>query len=220
VDANANGRQDRDEPGLPDIRLATEEGVTVTTDTDGRYHFPEILPGRHVLKLDQTTLPPGATLTTEHTRLVKATDGSLSKVNFGVRLPQPKAGGRAPLRELSVTQLPAVAQPELGVSVSPATPVLTKQGTFAEPVTFTIACNYSHFIRRWVLAVATKREALVKTFSGEGPPPTTFQWDGRLDSGRLTPDAYRVRLFVWDADGREDFTALQTFDVMAEPGRR
>ncbi|MBI4356124.1 MAG: hypothetical protein HY597_06740 [Candidatus Omnitrophica bacterium] len=87
VDANANGRQDRHEPGLADIRLATEEGVTVTTDTAGRFHLPDLLPGRHLLKLDQTTLPPGATLTTEHTRLITATDGSLSKVNFGVRLP-------------------------------------------------------------------------------------------------------------------------------------
>ncbi|MBI4356126.1 MAG: DUF11 domain-containing protein [Candidatus Omnitrophica bacterium] len=229
VDANGNGRQDRDEPGLADIRLATEEGVTVTTDTAGRFHLPDLLPGRHLLKLDRTTLPPGASLTTEHTRLITATDGSLSKVNFGVRLGREARSQQSaisnqqsaaislpkelPVTDLSVTQLPAVARPILAIRVEP--PILRiEQTSLAEPAVFRIDCNYPFFVKAWIIAIATDDEQLLQTLTGAGPPPASVEWDGRLEVGELLAGrSYRYRLFVWNGEGRQDFTSLQRFTV-------
>ena len=38
-DRNGDGDQGADEPGLPGVRLATVNGLLVTTDADGRYHI-------------------------------------------------------------------------------------------------------------------------------------------------------------------------------------
>jgi hypothetical protein len=37
-----------------------DDGESVTTDEHGRYDFPCVHPGMHALRLDETTLPPGA----------------------------------------------------------------------------------------------------------------------------------------------------------------
>jgi uncharacterized repeat protein (TIGR01451 family) len=40
------------------VRLFLEDGESVTTDPGGRYSFHSVRPGMHVLRLDETTLPP------------------------------------------------------------------------------------------------------------------------------------------------------------------
>ncbi|MBI4356125.1 MAG: hypothetical protein HY597_06745 [Candidatus Omnitrophica bacterium] len=99
------------------------------------------------------------------------------------------------------------------MSVSPATVQLTREGRFAEPVTFTISCNYPQFITQWTLVVAQDEHWLVKVFTGTGPPPTTLTWHGELDTGTLEPSLYLYRLFVWDQKQHEDFTPLQSVEV-------
>ena len=61
LDCNANGVQDAGEAGVPGIRLYMEDGSFVVTDGKGQYSFYGISPRTHVLKIDTTTLPPGAT---------------------------------------------------------------------------------------------------------------------------------------------------------------
>ncbi|MCM5680469.1 SpaA isopeptide-forming pilin-related protein [Schlegelella sp. S2-27] len=88
-DKNANGYQDDGEPGIPNVRLATVNGLLVSTDVDGRYHIAcAIVPkegtgSNFVLKLDERTLPSGYRVTSENPASERATRGKFIKVNFG-----------------------------------------------------------------------------------------------------------------------------------------
>ena len=46
--------------GIGGVRIYLEDGESVVTDSTGRYDFPGVRPGMHVLKLDVSTLPPRA----------------------------------------------------------------------------------------------------------------------------------------------------------------
>jgi large repetitive protein len=77
------------EPGIPGVRVATVNGLLITTDEFGRYHVPcASLPGNagsnFTLKLDTRTLPSGYALTTENPRTLRLTAGKVAKMNFGV----------------------------------------------------------------------------------------------------------------------------------------
>ncbi|MFM9926103.1 SdrD B-like domain-containing protein [Variovorax sp. H27-G14] len=88
-DKNANGYQDEGEPGLANVRIATVNGVLVTTDAQGRYHIacaaiPKEGTGSNlVLKLDERTLPSGYRTTSENPAAERATRGKVLKMNFG-----------------------------------------------------------------------------------------------------------------------------------------
>lgn len=88
-DRNANGVQDEGEPGIPNVRIATVNGLLVSTDADGRYHIacaavPKEGTGSNlVLKVDERTLPSGYRVTTENPASERATRGKAIKLNFG-----------------------------------------------------------------------------------------------------------------------------------------
>jgi len=88
-DKNANGYQDDGEPGIANVRIATVNGVLVTTDAEGRYHIacaaiPKEGTGSNlVLKLDERTLPSGYRTTSENPAAERATRGKVLKINFG-----------------------------------------------------------------------------------------------------------------------------------------
>ncbi len=91
-DRNGDGDQGADEPGLPGVRLATVNGLLVTTDADGRYHIAcaavpnEDRGSNFVLKLDQRTLPRGYRLTTDNPNVSRLSRGKVAKVNFGAAI--------------------------------------------------------------------------------------------------------------------------------------
>lgn len=91
-DKNANGYQDEGEPGIPNVRLATVNGLLVTTDSEGRFHVAcamvpnEFRGSNFLMKLDERTLPSGYRITTENPRDVRLTRGKLSKINFGAAI--------------------------------------------------------------------------------------------------------------------------------------
>lgn len=97
-DRNANGVQDEPsdgvpgEPGLPGVRLATVNGLLVTTDADGRYHVTcPMIPredrgSNFILKLDTRTLPTGYRVVTGNPETVRLTSGKFVKLNFGASL--------------------------------------------------------------------------------------------------------------------------------------
>ena len=95
-DLNKNGVQDRDEPGIPGVRIATVRGLVVETDEFGRYHLAEAINPRWdrgsnlIVKVDPVTLPFDAAFTTENPRIVRATQGLSAQVDFGVWLPIPE----------------------------------------------------------------------------------------------------------------------------------
>ncbi|MBM0106000.1 carboxypeptidase regulatory-like domain-containing protein [Steroidobacter sp. S1-65] len=91
-DRNANGYQDPGEPGLPNVRVVTLNGIIVTADADGRFHVAcaaipnEYRGSNFVMKLDERTLPSGYRVTTENPRDVRLTRGKLTKLNFGATI--------------------------------------------------------------------------------------------------------------------------------------
>jgi protocatechuate 3,4-dioxygenase beta subunit len=94
-DQNENGIQDKGERGIPGIRLATATGMLIETDGYGRYHIADADSGgfgargkNYIMKVDQTTLPIGATFTTENPRVHRVTASGLNEINFGIKLPK------------------------------------------------------------------------------------------------------------------------------------
>ena len=59
VDAARTGRFRPEDRGIAGVRVYLEDGESVTTDTYGRFTFPSVHPGQHVLRVDATTLPAG-----------------------------------------------------------------------------------------------------------------------------------------------------------------
>jgi uncharacterized repeat protein (TIGR01451 family) len=59
VDTARTGRFRDGDKGVPGVRVFLEDGQSVTTDRYGRFTFPSVHPGQHVLRVDTTTLPVG-----------------------------------------------------------------------------------------------------------------------------------------------------------------
>jgi uncharacterized repeat protein (TIGR01451 family) len=59
-DVRGTGRFVAGDVGIGGVRIYLEDGESVVTDATGRYDFPGVEPGMHVLKLDASTLPPNA----------------------------------------------------------------------------------------------------------------------------------------------------------------
>ncbi len=91
-DRNVNGMQDEGEPGLPGVRLATVNGLLVTTDQFGRYHITcPMIPredrgSNFILKVDTRTLPTGYRMTTGNPETVRMTRGHFTTLNFGAAI--------------------------------------------------------------------------------------------------------------------------------------
>ncbi|WP_292899244.1 DUF11 domain-containing protein [Nitratireductor sp.] len=91
-DKNRNGYQDRGEPGLPGVRVATVKGLLVTSDDEGRFHvacadLPDQRIGtNYILKLDPRSLPSGYRITTENPRTVRLSAGKASEFLFGASI--------------------------------------------------------------------------------------------------------------------------------------
>lgn len=102
-DANENGLQDNGEPGIPRVELLMEDGTRILTGDDGKYSLPEVRPGQHVIRLNQLTLPFGATplaLRSEFagdgaSRFVRLVDGGIARADFYI----------APARQASLSVL-------------------------------------------------------------------------------------------------------------------
>jgi large repetitive protein len=68
VDCNGNSIQDREELGIPGVRLLFTDGTYVVSDVEGKYSYCGLPPKTHGLKVDPLTLPKGSRLTTSSNR--------------------------------------------------------------------------------------------------------------------------------------------------------
>ncbi|TMO69190.1 hypothetical protein CWC19_06360, partial [Pseudoalteromonas aurantia] len=91
-DMNRNGIHDPQEPGLPAVKLATAQGLWITTDQYGRYHLacadvPHQSRGSNfIIKVDTRSLPSGYRVTTENPRVVRLTRGKNVEANFAASI--------------------------------------------------------------------------------------------------------------------------------------
>lgn len=80
------------------VRVLLEDGSFAITDAEGRYHFEGVVPGTHVVQVQETTLPPGGRFTectrstrsagSATSRFVMARGGMLVVADFAASLPQ------------------------------------------------------------------------------------------------------------------------------------
>lgn len=92
ADCLQNGIQDKDDPGVPGVRLYLEDGTYVVTDEEGKYSMYGLTPRSHVIKVDSTTLPAGAMLEVLNNRnaldrssqFVDMVQGELHKADFAI----------------------------------------------------------------------------------------------------------------------------------------
>jgi uncharacterized repeat protein (TIGR01451 family) len=90
VDCNGNHIQDKEELGIPGVRMYMEDGTSLISDSEGKYSMCGISPRTHVLKVDKLTLPRGSRLTTSSNRnagdanslFVDLQNGELHRADF------------------------------------------------------------------------------------------------------------------------------------------
>jgi uncharacterized repeat protein (TIGR01451 family) len=68
VDCNVNHVQDKEEIGIPGVRMYFEDGTWLISDSEGKYSYCGLPPKSHTLKVDASTLPVGSRLTTSSNR--------------------------------------------------------------------------------------------------------------------------------------------------------
>jgi uncharacterized repeat protein (TIGR01451 family) len=114
ADANLNGQFDKDERGLPGVRLYLNNGQSVITDSEGLYNFPVVNEGAQVLSLDPVTLPTGYALADagrrderSWTRLLRTPlgGGALLRQNFALRSPDGDASTLMDSSDAALTSL-------------------------------------------------------------------------------------------------------------------
>ncbi len=216
-DFNENTVQDCGEMGVPFVSLYTEEGIGIVTDEYGRYHLPNVNPGRHIVKIDGHSLPEGTKFVTEEAKLVKTTRGMIQKANFAILLPPSGIPEEfAQDLQVMVTQGVDVFQPTLDVSINQDVLKLGV-GVFEKEPVFTFDNNYGKYIKKWSLEIRDSFGELVWIGYGVGQPPAEVSWAGTAENGMLvTPGIYSYQLKVRDEQYNEDWTTLKFFEVMTK----
>ncbi|MDP8260700.1 MAG: hypothetical protein P9L96_06890 [Candidatus Gygaella obscura] len=215
-DKNENGLQDKGESPIPKVRIVTEDGTVIITDKDGKYHLPATIPGRHVFRLDESTLPESTYLTTPKAVIVDVRQGLSSKVNFGVNS-NDDLSLVGKISGVSIIQEKQKPQARLNVALYNDTLEVRNVGGLKEAATFKIFTNYVLFINKWKLEILDKHtRGLFKRFIGGRRTLTRpIVWNGTSDRGGLVKSnrKYAYVLTVWDRKGKFDKTKLREFNV-------
>ncbi|MDO4231307.1 MAG: hypothetical protein Q4D19_04170 [Lautropia sp.] len=90
VDCNGNSMKDREELGIPGVRLYLQNGTWMVSDEQGKYSHCGLRPRTHVLKVDSRTLPHRARLVTSSAQnsgdaqslFIDAKKGMLHRADF------------------------------------------------------------------------------------------------------------------------------------------
>ncbi|WP_095590615.1 DUF11 domain-containing protein [Actibacterium ureilyticum] len=100
MDCDGNGiRGGADEPGIPGVRIVTQEGLSVVTDIDGKYSLYGLRPVTHAFVVQQQTLPAGTRVAVTRTndlrrggsRIVPLRKGEMRAEHFAVGACTPAA---------------------------------------------------------------------------------------------------------------------------------
>jgi uncharacterized repeat protein (TIGR01451 family) len=239
-DQDGDGRQGRNEPGVPGAMIGLDDGSYALTDAQGRYHFPAIEPGDRLTKINLASLPGPASATTEEARIVRVTPGLLAKANFGVRIDRdttsmgrPAQPGleivaesrRESLDVVGTTQGPAVllnGMPlemptgDVHLRVGGLPEVVELSGKrLAKPIVFRTSLRTYRPVRSWMLVVVGSQGDTVWSRGRVGTLPDTVSWDGRRHGGGSISggDIYQYRLHVAFDDGSRVGSPVGTFGV-------
>jgi hypothetical protein len=192
--------------GIAAVRVMLEDGSYAVTDPDGRYHFEGIVPGTHVVQVDDATLPSDRALTDcahdtrsggrAFSRFVEGEGGALKRVDFHAVPSAPRASPAAA----------AAHRPEIPTDAAAAG---AERDWFAgqEPGVAWLFPAVDHNPRAPVVRVAIKHlpGQSVKLMSG-GRPVDAVAFDGtrKNEVGTVAVSLWRA---IPLAEGATDFTA-------------
>ena len=83
LDANENGRYDAGEPGAANVTVILDGRFSVRSGPNGRFDFPAVAAGHHVLTLQTDNLPLPWTLTTSGRTEVDVATRDRTEINIG-----------------------------------------------------------------------------------------------------------------------------------------
>ncbi|MFT7537985.1 MAG: putative repeat protein (TIGR01451 family), partial [Lysobacterales bacterium] len=234
-DQNENGRQDppvydflkgetiAEEP-ISNARIAMEDGTIITADANGLFSVPGIVPGRHLFRIDERSLPKESYLTTPKVVIVDVTQGSTYKVNFGVHVNYETFVGEDQkffAKSIQFQQDAGRPTPRLNVNYFGDGPV-TYSSVFQEPLEFRIFTNYASFVEKWRLEITeVLTNKVIKIFEGNGL--TIFDpvyWDGKNQKKEyIDPEReYQYILSMFDNKHKFDETKAKKilFNIIEE----
>ena len=128
ADCGHAGVQQPGDLGIPGVRIYLEDGTYAVTDEQGKYSFYGLTPRTHIVKLDNTTLPTGASLEVLSNRnamdagsqFADLTNGELFKVNFAITECTPSIREQIAARRKALTNPSEILQ-AAGALLSPNT---------------------------------------------------------------------------------------------------
>lgn len=118
-DKNLNGALDRDEKGVDRIKVRLEDGSTVLTDNAGRYYFPSVGAGKHVVMLDAARIPAAYSFVGSENVTVEVKHRGNARVDFPFILGANIRGRVAAARSGGEKTPPAAGVPDVLVVLKP-----------------------------------------------------------------------------------------------------
>src|SRR5439155_10760907 len=239
-DSNRDGLQGRDERGLPGAVVMLDDGTSVGTDAEGRFHLPDLDPGPHVVKLDLERFGLPATATTEIAPVAYVSPGLLTSVRFGVSFQRVSLEiGRPPVSGVAIVTdemdrsvvvagnalRAALVVNGVAVRLRAVEASLTSVGLndvvrldgdrLREPAVFALNASDTSTVRDWTLDVRDQKGAVLWSANGRGAPPRVCPWDGigSGSSGLVGGAVYEYQLRVTYADGLEVCGPRRAFGV-------
>src|SRR6266571_3894603 len=239
-DANRDGWQDPDEPGVPGVMVALDDGTYAVTDGQGRYHFPAVAPGQRMVKINRHSLPPGADLVTDESRILWVSPGLIAHASFGVVWKSENESIGKPARPgLAVTGVATEGPIDVLGSVEALSTLVNGQrvpfpsadvqflvegaddivelGTsgLASPIQFGIQVDSKPRVAAWTLTILDEHGQRFRSFHGDRAPRRSIAWDGRSDAGELLAagGVYEYQLELEYADGSHGRSARRLLGV-------
>jgi len=83
LDANNNGRFDAGEAGAPNVTVVLDGQFSVQTDANGRFDFPSVAAGHHVITVQPDNLPLPWTLSNSGRAEVEVSTRDRTEINIG-----------------------------------------------------------------------------------------------------------------------------------------
>lgn len=215
LDCDGNGLPGQNEPGAAGVRVVLETGDTAITDAAGQFHFDDLRPVTHVVKLDAASLPAGAipkATDSRHmgdgaSRFVDLQNGELRRADFALHPAagcEPVGGPATPV----ATANTVASQPVL-VSLEEMAGKIQPQTAFLLPADGAVLASAQTPVR----LVATPGSRLELRVNGV-PVPGSRIGTKVEDAGRgvlaveyvgvdLRPGANRLELAAFDAFGNQ-----------------
>ncbi|MFH0763903.1 MAG: hypothetical protein V1927_02740, partial [Candidatus Omnitrophota bacterium] len=142
---------------------------------------------------------------TDNPYKVTVTEGVLTKVSFGVKLPEPineetNKPTNDVLLKVSISQDPVLLKQRLSVTAEKD----------KDNIIFTINCNYFLFIEKASLTLYGEDYKTIKTIPLPKPLPSRYS----LPASELeTEQTVYYQLSVYDKTGKEDRTGVGSFKI-------